>query len=426
MESEILTTVAPLFAKSPKIQRAVQVALLARAGYAAYRSIRDRFERDDEQFYTVVVEQNDDLYTTALRLIQKVGPEQDWRSVVARLGYDRQPGLFEDPWELAPRIDVEPGSEQSYNISVSGHRVRVSLSNGESNDEELAATSSPYREPRLIFVAKDSAGQQAVLDGLLSEAEIVKSTRSVRTAHLFVYGEGRWKERGPLPARAVESVVTADNLVQDIVDDLQRFRSKEEAYVSRGVPYHRGYLLYGPPGTGKTSAVKAVANALKMDLYYASLGSAGTDTALSDIVADVPSNSILLLEDIDAFAVTHARTEDHAIATGATAGLSTTGLLNVLDGVNTPHGQITFLTTNHREFLDPALIRPGRVDRQYHFPMPDDSTVERHFAYFYGEEPTVPLEAAGRSGAEVNEILISNLEDPAAAQALLAKEEFDD
>ena len=78
--------------------------------------------------------------------------------------------------------------------------------------------------------------------------------------------------------------------------------------------------------------------------------------------------SILLLEDVDAAFIDrqaeiprgYTRADAHLL-------LSYSGLLNALDGVMSSDAQLVFMTTNHKQLLDPALIRPGRVDVQVHF-----------------------------------------------------------
>jgi chaperone BCS1 len=93
------------------------------------------------------------------------------------------------------------------------------------------------------------------------------------------------------------------------------------------------------------------------------------DRTLKGAVNDVPQNSILLFEDIDCMRTGKRReakaegrdgsTErSHADATGVTLS----GLLNVLDGFHAPSGVVFVMTTNHVEALDPALLRPGRID----------------------------------------------------------------
>lgn len=89
-----------------------------------------------------------------------------------------------------------------------------------------------------------------------------------------------------------------------IIEDIRKFLQSGDWYVSKGVPFRRGYLLYGPPGTGKTSFVQAIAAKLNLSICYLNLSSrAMDDDGLNGLLNNSPMNSIILLEDIDAIFV---------------------------------------------------------------------------------------------------------------------------
>lgn len=166
---------------------------------------------------------------------------------------------------------------------------------------------------------------------------------------------GLWIKANTKKARSLDSVVLDTSIAQTLVDDIKRYQKSAEWYNEKGVPYRRGYLLYGPPGTGKTSFVQAVSGALNLNLCYLNLADEHMDDdLLSRLLCEAPEHSIILLEDIDA--LFKERNKVHS------RGLSFSGLLNAIDGVKSQEGQILFMTTNHKEKLDPALLRPGRAD----------------------------------------------------------------
>ena len=143
-----------------------------------------------------------------------------------------------------------------------------------------------------------------------------------------------------------------------LCNDILKYQASQKWYTDRGIPYRRGYLLYGPPGTGKTSFTLAVAGALKLNICYLNLSSGRLDDdSLNNVLSYAPANSIILLEDIDAIFV-----QRESVQKGEKGGVSFSGLLNALDGVRAQEGSILFMTTNHKEKLDPALLRPGRCD----------------------------------------------------------------
>ncbi len=92
-----------------------------------------------------------------------------------------------------------------------------------------------------------------------------------------------------------------------------------------------------------------------LDTYYLPMTDIEKDSDLASTISEVRPGSVVLLEDID---VVHAARERDDKEPGVTL----TGLLNALDGVVTPHGLITVMTTNDISVLDPALVRPGRSD----------------------------------------------------------------
>ncbi|HKV81881.1 MAG TPA: AAA family ATPase [Candidatus Sulfotelmatobacter sp.] len=154
-----------------------------------------------------------------------------------------------------------------------------------------------------------------------------------------------------------------------LIEDIGRFRSSKQRYSRLGVPYHRGYLLYGPPGTGKTSLVSAVAAHFALSVYCVNL-TEFNDRNLMVAVSQVPRDSVLLFEDIDCMKGGQKRepangadkSVDKTEKQSSNNGVTLSGLLNVLDGFFAPTGVLFMMTTNHLEALDPALLRPGRID----------------------------------------------------------------
>ncbi|RAL07109.1 bifunctional AAA family ATPase chaperone/translocase BCS1 [Aspergillus homomorphus CBS 101889] len=171
-----------------------------------------------------------------------------------------------------------------------------------------------------------------------------------------------WKPFGkPRSKRPLESVILDEGVKERIVEDVKDFAASSKWYQDRGIPYRRGYLLYGPPGTGKSSFIQALAGELDYDIAIVNLSERGlTDDRLNHLLTILPSRTLVLLEDVDA-AFSNRRTQtDEDGYRGANVTFS--GLLNALDGVASAEERIIFLTTNHVERLDEALVRPGRVD----------------------------------------------------------------
>uniref|UniRef100_T1K0U1 Uncharacterized protein n=2 Tax=Tetranychus urticae TaxID=32264 RepID=T1K0U1_TETUR len=101
-----------------------------------------------------------------------------------------------------------------------------------------------------------------------------------------------------------------------------------------------------------------------------------------------PQQSIVLLEDIDAAFVSREERKDVQLAYDGSSRLTFSGLLNMLDGVASSEARILFMTTNYLERLDPALIRPGRVDYKEYIGYASEEQIIKAFTRFYPQEDT--------------------------------------
>ncbi|KAJ7510078.1 mitochondrial chaperone BCS1 [Mycena galericulata] len=169
-----------------------------------------------------------------------------------------------------------------------------------------------------------------------------------------------WRPFGkPRRKRPLQSVVLEPGMSEKIEQDIKAFLARRQWYADRGIPYRRGYLLHGPPGSGKTSFIQALAGSLSYDICLLNLSERGlADDKLNHLLSNAPERSFVLIEDVDAAFNKRVQTS----ADGYQSSVTFSGFLNALDGVASGEERIVFMTTNHVEQLDPALIRPGRVD----------------------------------------------------------------
>jgi chaperone BCS1 len=245
---------------------------------------------------------------------------------------------------------------------------------------------------------------------------------------LYVYDEG-WLHVDGYAPRLLESVILKPGEKDRLVRDVERFRKARRRYRQLGVPYHRGYLLYGPPGTGKTSLVSALAALFEMHIYAINLSSFN-DRSLMTAMNDVPRNCVILFEDIDCMKSGQARPEVDRSAgkTGANGGedkkevvpgmgVTLSGLLNVLDGFSAPDSVVYVMTSNVVENLDPALLRPGRIDYKVFMGQADDRQKVELYQRFFPE--------AEEGSAELFVEAHRSVETMAEFQGLLLKLEQD-
>ncbi|KAI1712559.1 ATPase family associated with various cellular activities (AAA) domain-containing protein [Ditylenchus destructor] len=189
----------------------------------------------------------------------------------------------------------------------------------------------------------------------------------------------------PHKKRFLGSVILADRVMEMLLKDVEQFLNSEKWYHEMGVPYRRGYLLHGPPGTGKTSCIAALASHFGFNICIVSLNDPDIDdSTLSILLNNPPDRSVILFEDIDAAFKKREDNQDcNETDDNKRSKVTLSGILNVLDGVNSCEQRIIFMTTNYKERLDSALIRPGRVDCEQYFGLCTNVMIEKMFKRFY-------------------------------------------
>lgn len=394
------------------VQEIVQTATKAREWY------RQRTQ------WSVTVSSADRLFDVAHAWFTDAATAQATPPRALEARYDRKPanrdGLTyggDDSSRGKQPIAFYYDEAQERTVNIGGHEVRVSLhkpgdeptkGNGEA---AVISSGSMFKPDVLTFYARSKEGQDAVIKLLKS---LAVATDEQKPCLRMLNSWGSWSRRDDLPERPLSSVILRKGQSERIRQDLQGFLDAEGDYVARGIPWHRGYLLHGEPGTGKTSIVKAVAADLGLDLWYAPLGDLNKDTSLLNLISEVKPRSILLLEDVDVFHAAREREDSSGKASMA-------ALLNALDGVATPHGMISFLTTNELGVIDPALLRPGRIDLIEEITLPDEDQVRRLFESFYGVpfEGTLPDKLA--TTAAYMEMFKRNMHNPELAAQTLSQ-----
>lgn len=397
-------------------RRTRRVLTAIAVGQTAARGLRAWFERGraDHQF-TIAVPGDDVIYPDVHAWVLDHLPASRRRAMVARTSrVDVSSSAGERP---VPSLRLFFDGARAQTVTIDGHAVRVEVEkpNWSSSHpgDELPAWRAAME--RVTFTAPSAAGRDAVLDWLAQVAtEQAKRQPRVRIATRW----GGWAHRADVPARPLSSVVLRAGQRDRLLADMGAFLAAEADYARLGLPWHRGYLLHGVPGTGKTSIATALASALGLDVYCVQLGSLEHDGALTECLTVVESRSMLLLEDID---VAHSARDRDDTAGGVTLA----GLLNALDGVVTPHGLMTVLTTNHRERLDPALLRPGRVDVSEELLVCDEAQVAEMCVALLGVQASVGLcRAVGRAAvtpADVVGVFKDHLDDVGLALDGLAQ-----
>ncbi|KAJ2064478.1 ATPase of 26S proteasome regulatory subunit 4 [Coemansia aciculifera] len=184
------------------------------------------------------------------------------------------------------------------------------------------------------------------------------------------------------PTESYADVGGLEQQIQEIKEAVELPLTHPELYEEMGIKPPKGVILYGVPGTGKTLLAKAVANQTSAT-FLRVVGSELIQKYLGDgpklvrelfRVAEENSPSIVFIDEIDAIG-----TKRYDSNSGGEKEIQRTmlELLNQLDGFDSRGDVKVIMATNKIESLDPALIRPGRIDRKIEFPLPDVKT-KRH------------------------------------------------
>jgi len=208
-----------------------------------------------------------------------------------------------------------------------------------------------------------------------------------------------WYRSAIINDRPLDSVIIAPTTLKKLLKAVDDFYNMRAWYIQRGVSHKICILLHGVPGSGKTSLIKALAGRYGVNIYKMNINLL-TDNSLETALSEVPKGNLILLEDFDSSVAVQKRIDEYANEHVAPdlemirprdkppefEPLSLTGVLNAFDGVIPLDNALVIFTTNHPERLDPAVIRPGRVDLMLELGEMQDAEIKQYVNYVYGEQ----------------------------------------
>ncbi|KAI0629346.1 P-loop containing nucleoside triphosphate hydrolase protein [Trametes polyzona] len=365
----------------------------------SWQSIHDYF------WLTAVFELNDDtadwvLYWASSRKVFKSA-----RHIEVTTWYFGLENTLDEFEEDDDKVAFYPALDKKYTTWYKGRYITIKR-------EERNANS--VRRPIQVLELRILSRNPKVLRDLLTEARKGYKAASQRVINVYVTeGSDRWQHVAVQEKRPASSVVLDPGVFELVLADARDFLQSKKWYSSRGIPFRRGYLLYGAPGAGKTSMIHSIAGDLGLSVYILSLTVGGLDdNSLKRLIAHLPERSILLIEDIDAafhrgmkrnITDPEAQQAQRSGASGGNGqadllkadgdkkdkqdtlfnGVTLSGLLNALDGIAAQEGRILFATTNDYSALDPALLRPGRLDLHIEFQLASHHQARELYKRFF-------------------------------------------
>lgn len=340
---------------------------IGKAGWAWGKSLRA---------FQLSVSQDDPIYNDLHRwLIDQLGPRK-LRKLEAFTDEKRD---FSTPNnDRTTSLAFRYKGEIVQTVNLNGHKVCVWVSDQGAQkptggQEEQALVSTWRMIPKEInFQAFSHEGREEI-SNLLAATIASHFEQDQKTKFYLPASWGaEFQSRSDIPHRDLDSIILKEGQLERLIEDIDNFRKQKELYESLNLCWRRGYVFFGPPGSGKTSLARALSSHYGADVYSIPLASVKKDGDLLALFSQVTKGSLLLLEDIDRMNGTDGNTE-----------LTPSGLLNALDGIGTPENLIIIMTTNNLDALDPALIRPGRVDIREEIGYLDSYQLDNLVQYFY-------------------------------------------
>ncbi|CAL5062499.1 unnamed protein product [Urochloa decumbens] len=378
--------------------------------------------------------------------------------------HDGDGGLFDEVRQyLATRIDPHTMRRLCLSGGFSGAKKVLSMEPGDSMTDvfegvaftwaSVAGDGRPGLSSESLELSFDAEHTDMALGSYVPfiTASVEEARHQDRALRIYMNEGSHWQGINHHHPATFDTLAMDPDLKQSVITDLDRFLKRRDYYRRIGKAWKRGYLLYGPPGTGKSSLVAAMANYLRFNLYDLDLSEVRGNPVLQRLLNTMTNRAILVIEDIDCCFTAASREVAKDQAGEAVAdefeeesmpdvwdtpqpplsqqhNITLSGLLNFIDGLWSTSGEerIIVFTTNYKERLDPALLRPGRMDMHIYMGYcgwEAFKTLARNY-FLIDDHPTFPeiqelLSAVEVTPAEVSEMLLRSEDVDAALQCVL-------
>jgi len=351
------------------------LSIMAGVILALMEVVKKLYERIRRRLvYMVRIEQLDELFLFMERWL-KAHHNKEYRNVIASLqeihiSYAYEPRNEGESVSLK-REEVKYRQEND-TIFIKYKGVYVKIFKGREKLENANSLASLYFDSFEISTFFYKSKILQLIEEVIDYNQRFKTEQNKR--EIFTWdGYHNWNNLYDVKMKSFDQVIISERKKEDLKKDIDLFMQREKWYLEKAIPYKRGYLFYGSPGNGKTSLSVAIAEYLNRSIHTVTISEITDDGSMRSVFSRVKSNSVLLFEDVDTM-FDKRKSKNR---------LSFSTFLNCLDGVFYKHGLIVIMTTNHAEKLDPALIRPGRIDFKMEIINPQFDEVKSYMELFY-------------------------------------------
>jgi len=249
-------------------------------------------------------------------------------------------------------------------------------------------TVSSYMDDKITYFLVRATTQEYLKNFLeyldAHQIEYINHLVPKNNAVYFTFAENKWISNKISVNKTFDNTFLNDDISARIQYDLDFFTKNPEYYKKKGLAYKKGYMLYGDPGNGKSSVIFSVANKYKRPIYRVNLDC--NRESLIKQISSIDSGSVVIFEDIDSFSVVHDRSDDSIKnIRKPKCDLLIDDILYILDGYIYLNGCIIFMTTNHIERIDSAVLRPGRIDHKIELKNSNEQ-IRRILEFYYNDD----------------------------------------
>ena len=274
----------------------------------------------------------------------------------------KQKHIFQNSYELTDDIQLKEGFGLT-GYWIFGKFVLVNKEYQHNPDSTVINTTMT------IYFANKKKFLKKLYENIKNVSEIYENKISILYDYSLIKRE----------KRKLNTIYLNNNQGQKLLQDIKCFINGKNNYIKNNILYKRNYLLYGKPGTGKSSLILALASELNYQIRIINLSSI---RGISDLLYNLknPEKTLFVFEDIDAMTnILDNREEnnDDIIINNDKNSLTLSDILNILDGLYTSEGAICIFTTNHKEKLDKAFLRDGRMDYKLELTDLDNETANK-------------------------------------------------